>query len=194
VDYQAGEIYHIFNQGNNREKIFFKEENYLFFLKKVRVNLLPYTDVLAYCLMPNHFHLLVSLKKSAIQKSIILKPNSDGENVYQQNISNSIAILLRSYTRAINKQENRTGSLFRKNTKIKNTFQEGFLTEKQGNSLSKNDNYVKICFDYIHNNPTKARLVNKKEDWIYSSYRDYYGFRNGTLCNKDLARELGLIL
>jgi len=28
------------------------------------------------------------------------------------------------------------------------------------------------------------------EDWEYSSFKDYCGFRNGTLCNKELATQL----
>jgi hypothetical protein len=36
----------------------------------------------------------------------------------------------------------------------------------------------------------KAGLVNKMEDWNYSSFKDYIGTRNGTLCNKNLAFQL----
>ena len=43
---------------------------------------------------------------------------------------------------------------------------------------------------YIHQNPMKANLVKKMEDWDYSSFKDYCGLRNGTLCNKELAVQL----
>jgi len=56
--FESGHIYHIYNQGNNRQRIFFKRENYLFFLEKIKNHVLPYADILAYCLMPNHFHLM----------------------------------------------------------------------------------------------------------------------------------------
>jgi putative transposase len=36
----------------------------------------------------------------------------------------------------------------------------------------------------------KANLVRKMEDWDYSSFKDYGGLRNGTLCNKELAARL----
>ena len=36
----------------------------------------------------------------------------------------------------------------------------------------------------------KARLVKKLKDWEYSSFKDYCGYRDGTLCNKELARQL----
>ena len=50
---EQGNIYHIYNQGNNRQLIFFKDKNYLFFLKKIRKELIPFMDFLAYCLMPS---------------------------------------------------------------------------------------------------------------------------------------------
>jgi hypothetical protein len=52
----------IYNQGNNRQKIFFKK-NYLFFLNKIREHILPYANILFWCLMPNHFHLMVHVNK-----------------------------------------------------------------------------------------------------------------------------------
>ncbi|MDA3905864.1 MAG: hypothetical protein PF484_07300, partial [Bacteroidales bacterium] len=59
MQFDEGYIYHIYNQGNNRQRIFLNRENYLFFLKKVKNYVLPYADILAWCLMPNHFHFLV---------------------------------------------------------------------------------------------------------------------------------------
>ncbi len=47
--------------------------------------------------------------------------------------------------------------------------------------------YAITCFNYIHQNPLKAGLVDKIEDWYFSSYRYYAGFRNGTLINRQLA-------
>jgi len=58
MDFDKGHLYHIYNQGNNQQMIFFNKENYLFFLKKIRIHVLPFADILAWCLMPNHFHLM----------------------------------------------------------------------------------------------------------------------------------------
>jgi len=44
---EKGDIYHIYNQGNNKQKIFFDRENYLFFLKKIKTYILPYGDIIA---------------------------------------------------------------------------------------------------------------------------------------------------
>ena len=156
-------LYHIYNQGNNRDIIFFQEKNYIYFLKKVRIHLLTHLEIFAYCLMPNHFHFLAKTRTDFDQKKF----------------TNSLRTLLSSYTKAINKQKNRTGSLFRQNTKIINI------------SDSKDEQYYgQYCFQYIHQNPLKSGLVKKMNDWKYSSYSDYTGLQNGTLCNKSIAREM----
>lgn len=54
--------YHIYNRGVNHSNIFLTKRNYYFFLEKVKQYLLPYADIVAYCLMPNHFHLLILVK------------------------------------------------------------------------------------------------------------------------------------
>lgn len=36
----------------------------------------------------------------------------------------------------------------------------------------------------------KFIMFTTGKDWIYSSFQDYYGYRNGNLCNKKIAREL----
>lgn len=55
-------FYHIYNRGNNKEKIFYKDSNYIFFLQKFDSYLSPYLDLYSYCLLPNHFHLLIKTK------------------------------------------------------------------------------------------------------------------------------------
>lgn len=67
MKFQTGYIYHIYNQGNNREKIFLNRENYLFFLKKINEYVLPFSDILAWCLMPNHFHIMALVKNLDIE-------------------------------------------------------------------------------------------------------------------------------
>lgn len=95
-----------------------------------------------------------------------------GDIGVMQPLTRSIAILVSSYAKAINKQQRRTGSLFQQKTKAK------LLTE------SKNTDYPFICFHYIHQNPLKAGLVKQLEDWEFSSFRDYAGLRNGALVDK----------
>lgn len=62
----VGQIYHALNRGNRRDTIFRKDGNYEAFervldegLEKVLVNRL------AYCLMPNHWHLVLKPREDA---------------------------------------------------------------------------------------------------------------------------------
>jgi REP element-mobilizing transposase RayT len=67
----TGEYYHLYNRGNNRQAIFFERENYLYFLRQFRYFVAAETaDVVAYCLMPNHYHLLVYLCEDGLSKAM----------------------------------------------------------------------------------------------------------------------------
>jgi len=67
MTFEPHAFYHVYNRGINREAVFFNRENYLFFLRKIRKYLCPCCDVVAYCLMPNHFHLLLHTDKRVLQ-------------------------------------------------------------------------------------------------------------------------------
>ncbi|MGB0430889.1 MAG: transposase [Bacteroidia bacterium] len=162
-------IYHIYNQGNNREKVFFQERNYTYFLEKVKVQIQKHADILSYCLMPNHYHFLVHTKESAAKT---VKVGS----VEMPEILNAIRNFQSTYTKGINKQESRSGALFRPKAKLK-------IVE------SADENYPFIAFHYIHQNPLKAGLVSKLEDWPYSSFNEYYKGIEG-ICNTMLAQEI----
>ncbi len=196
MDFESGHIYHILNQGNDRKLIFFKSENYLFFLNKIKTHIAPYADILAWCLMPNHFHLMVRVSTIHQMTSSHQMNTKPQMNSFTQ----SIAIRLRSYTRAINIQENRSGSLFKPHTKAEcltriDGLTPSFYNTEFGTKINipnPEKEYPQICFNYIHNNPVKAGLVKQPEDWEFSSYRDYCGLRNGKLVNKSRAKEFGL--
>jgi len=96
-------------------------------------------------------------------------------------ISKAIAVLLRSYTRAIQKQEHFTGSLFQQKTKARKLYDE---------TLNYTISALLICIHYVHQNPVRAKLVLSMEDWEFSSYRDYANLRTGSLCNKMLGYAL----
>jgi REP element-mobilizing transposase RayT len=170
MQFEIDNIFHIYNQGNNKQKIFHSDENYLYFLKLYRKFVLPHSDLLAYCLMPNHFHFLVNTNS---QSTKIRKVGS----LNLSELSNGIRMLLSSYSLAINKQEKSTGSQFRQKTQAK------LLKIEEVN-------YPYMCFQYIHQNPLRAGLVKQMEDWKYSSFNDYIKIRNGNLCNQILAKNL----
>lgn len=205
MDLEQGKLYHIFNQGNNHRKIFFERDNYLFFLKKLNTYILPYADVLAWCLMPNHFHLLVLVKNEelAISKlncssqGVTLSETLTKRTEKTRTFNESIGIMLRSYTRAINKQKGFSGSLFRAETKAecincKKGITPSFFIQN-GVTLINNqpleNQYPQICFDYIHQNPVKANLVKTETDWEFSSALDYTNLRKGKLINKEVAKN-----
>jgi putative transposase len=176
MNFREDNLYHIFNQGNNKQQIFFEPEDYLIFLRKWRLLVSAYSETIAYCLMPNHFHFMVYLD-NRINNRI-----KQGDLILDH-VTNGIRKLLSGYTRIINAKYGRSGSLFRQKTKYK-CLSDMYLK----NSISSSTvNYYENCFNYIHQNPIKARLVNNLEEWEYSSFKDYAGLRNGSLCNKKLA-------
>jgi len=71
---EYGEYYHIYNRGNNREDVFFEERNYRHFLSLYAKYILPNADTYAYCLLRNHFHLLVRILTQEEQTLGFLKP------------------------------------------------------------------------------------------------------------------------
>lgn len=168
MHFEEDHIYHVFNRSN--EKVFFSADNYLFFIGKTRKLIHPVCDILAWCLMPNHFHFLIQTSGMASNYT------KEKHRPSTQVLSKNFGTLLSSYTQAINKRHKRRGKLFSHNTKAKQ------ITHR-GNS------YIINCFHYIHQNPVDAGLVIRPEDWKYSSYLDYAGLRNGTMCNRELAVE-----
>ena len=215
MNFEKGYIYHIYNQGNNQHKIFFNQKNYLFFLKKIKTYVTSYADILAWCLMPNHFHLMVLVREvelaasqgltvSTTSQGLTLSTTSQGLTSSQtlttrkrRTLNDSIGIMLRTYTRAINKQENFSGTLFRKETKAEcvncpSGVSPSFITKNDVsiiNIQNPEHQYPQICFNYIHQNPVKANLVKKATDWEFSSALDYSGLRTGKLVNKKVASK-----
>jgi len=205
MHFEKDNIYHIYNQGNNKQKIFFNRENYLFFLRKIKIHVLPYADIFAWCLMQNHFHLMVLVNEVELEISfgriaIGGATPSRTPNSNSCSLQKSIGILLASYTRAINKQNGSSGSLFRSKTKAEclneiNGITPSFYNTNAGTIMHVDNpekQYPNICFNYIHQNPVNAGLVKYETEWEYSSAIDYSGLRAGTLINKEKARKYGI--
>ncbi|MCR4439385.1 MAG: transposase [bacterium] len=92
--FAPGNYYHLYNRGVSRQNIFFSDENFLFCTRLIekyaRAHLIA---VIAYCLMPNHYHLLV---------------RQDG----QAAVSRFISVVFNTYVQAVNRQLGRSGTLF----------------------------------------------------------------------------------
>ena len=185
MHFEPDQIYHVYNRGNNKTRIFFDQSNYLYFLRKVRSKWLLYCDLFCYCLMPNHFHFMLQSNKRGCETSLV-----KGRSTGLQNLSRFVGHTLSSYTQAINIQNNTTGNLFQKKTKAK-----CLTDDEMRNAGYIVQDYPVNCFNYIHSNPLKAGLVKDPKDWPYSSWLDYYGNRSDGLCNKELAMaKLGMSL
>jgi len=134
--------YHIYNRGNNYEKIFFEEMNYHFFLKKYEHYISDYADTLSYCLLNNHFHLVIKTKNNPIAPQKIL--------------SEQFRKFFISYTMAVNKRYKRSGNLLLRNFKRKKVDTESYLK--------------KIIY-YVHFNPAKHGITENYQEYKYSSYK-----------------------
>jgi len=170
MNFYPTQLFHIFNQGNNRETLFYDDHNYHYFLWKMKAHLLPFGDLIAYCLMPNHFHWLFYVRNIEITRKEYwshldgietLRRKSKGET----NVWESIQRRQKGYTRALNKERGRTGSLFRHRCKAKDGW---YHLEKKGHQLREvdkfnlNNRYAKTCMRYIHKNPEEANSQNLK--------------------------------
>ncbi|MEO7306407.1 MAG: hypothetical protein ABIR78_12440 [Ferruginibacter sp.] len=180
MHFEKDQVYHVYNRGNNKQTIFFTDANYLFFLQKIKAEWKQYCEILCYCLMPNHFHFMLVPNESGCDKIVL-----GDKSTYLQNLSKAIGKTLSSYTKAINLQNGTTGNLFQKKTKAKCLTEDNRII-----SSFTNHDHLLTCFHYIHQNPKEAKLVTHLKDWQYSSYPDYYDFRNGTVCNKILALQV----
>ncbi len=143
LDY--GKFYHIYNRGNNRENVFIEERNYAYFLKLYTHYIQPIADTFAYCLLHNHFHLLVRIKDlTGFEDLSGLKETSQ----YFSNLFNA-------YAKAINKAYQRTGALF----------QRPF-----GRIEVTSEAYFLVLVAYIHQNPQRHGFVEDFRSWPHSSY------------------------
>lgn len=157
--------YHIYNRGNNRQTVFFEADNYLYFLRGIKKYLLPIADMIAYCLMPTHYHLMVQVKDLGNQTSEVSKTSE---------VSSAMQKLSISYTKAINKRFERVGSLFQGAYQVK--------------PITNSKHLLHLC-RYIHANPVKDELIDDPEEWPYSNYLEWIGKRDGKLIDRDFVQS-----
>ena len=143
--FEAGCYYHIYNRGNNCENIFIEEKNYSYFLQLLRKYILPVADIYCYCLLKNHFH-------------IVLKIKDDLPENFESKIYLPFSNLFNSYTKSINKSYQRNGSLFQEHLKrIKIS----------------DENYLKQLIIYVHLNPIKHNFSGNFQRYKNSSFLAY---------------------
>ena len=167
-----GTFYHIYNRGNNRENIFIEKKNCDYFLDKYFLHTNKVVDTAAYCLLKNHFHLLVRIKEENEIKQIKGLENKITENIYEF-VSQQFSNFFNSYTKSVNKKYNRTGSLFNKPFRRK---------------IVESDNYLNQVIAYIHLNPENHKFIDNFRDYPYSSYHEILSSENNRL-KKNLALD-----
>jgi putative transposase len=102
-----GTFYHIYNRGNNHENIFVRERNYAYFLELWWKHVSPVADTCAYCLLRNHFHIVVYIKNREE-----LTTDLSGFNKKIKQPSQYFSNFFNAYARGVNIAVQRTGALF----------------------------------------------------------------------------------
>jgi len=149
-------FYHIWNRGNNRENLFYTPANYEYFLRMYAEFLDPVAETYAFCLLPNHFHLLIRTKPLLVSPEGETNKKPEGETSRKSNpVSREFQRLFTAYSQAINIQQHRTGSLFQKPYK-----------RLEVKSVKQLVNLV----HYIHTNPQKHGITDDFRDYPWSSY------------------------
>ncbi|WP_312752075.1 hypothetical protein [Epilithonimonas hominis] len=149
---------------------FFEEDNYRYFLNLILKYISPISDVYAYCLLKNHFHLLIRIKSEQEINTTDFKFSTIEESK-SIDPSKQFSQFFNAYTKAINKCYNRTESLLEKPFKRKRITEESFL---------------KQVILYIHNNPVKHGLTNNVKDYKWSSYNSILSSKNSKLKRKEV--------
>lgn len=179
---EPNQLYHIYNQGNNQQRIFFRLENYDYFLRLFQKHISPHCDLLAYCLMPNHFHFLIGTTEQSVHKRKL-------GQIEITNLAFGFKTLLSSYAQAINKQEGQSGSLFRQKTKAKCVTQPDPGPEPVKGIRLPFDHPTRVLH-YIHTNPVRSGLVKNPEDWPFSSFREHQRIKQISFCNPERVKEV----
>jgi len=102
-------LYHITSRGNDRKLIFLANDDYMMFLRLLKQTLQRYNWLCyAYCLMPNHYHLLIETPDA--------------------NVSAGMRYLNSVYTQKFNQSNDRVGHIFQGRFKAILVEKENYLT------------------------------------------------------------------
>ena len=169
MEFQEDFLYHVYNQSNADFTLFRDADDYQLFLGKIERWITPNCDLLAYCLMPNHYHFMIQANKRSLKKR---KLGMIGIN----ELSNGLRLLQSQFAQEYNEKYHSRGSVFRPKVKSK------LLDDESGN-------YVLNCFYYILQNPVKARLCQDAFGWEYSSAKSMLESTNSHLINKEVLMQ-----
>lgn len=168
-----GCYFHIYNRGVNGEGIFKEKRNYYHFLEKYKFYCGDILKTLAYCLLKNHFHLLVRIKENAEV------PRRDGkEGMFRLNASKQLGHFFNPYAQSINKAYNRTGPLF------ESPFERKLVDD---------ESYMKSMIFYCHRNAVRHEFVNDLREWEYSSYHSVLANDKNIVAVDEVIKRFGSV-
>jgi putative transposase len=187
ADFEEEGIYHIYNRTNNKEPLFLNDENRFFFLRKYKELLSPFADTFCWCLLTNHFHLLIKMKSyKSIVAFLTTKPPTELTITEKRFIENKITFselaeqtfkrFFQSYALAFNKMHNRQGNLFYKPFKRI--------------SIDKNAQFT-MAIIYIHANAMKHGLVKNFTEYLWSSWHTIISSKPTALLRKEVIEWFG---
>jgi putative transposase len=144
-----GETYHIYNRGTNRQALFLSGKHFEKFMQQLGWHIAPIARIYAYCLMGNHFHLVVQIRDEPVGQ--LFAPLRQFPRIRSQSFSN----LFNAYAKWFNIREGRSGSVF------EHPFHRLVVTD---------DLYFRQLICYVHQNPVRHGFVKDCSDWPWSSY------------------------
>lgn len=171
-----GNYYHIYNRGNNKETIFKEERNYYHFLNLWKKYIFPFAATYCYSLLPNHFHSFIKVRWSEEIKNNYQLPDETSEDAIEKFISKSFSNFFNAYSKAINKNYNRTGSLFQERFRRKEIDSDIYFTE--------------LIF-YIHGNSQHHGLTGDFRNDRFSSYQSILSNKSTLLQRKEILNWFG---
>ena len=212
IPLESGKYYHIYNRGINGTNLFFEERNYLYFLQKYSFYMDEVLETFAYCLLGNHFHLLVRVKEMSgfeINEGLTNFKSSDDLTSFKnskdltgfknsedltgfKNLSGLNANKgLHSPDRLVSKK---FSDLFNSYTKSINKSQSrtgGLFETPFKRKLVNSETYFTQLIWYIHFNPQKHGFVNDFKDYPYSSYHGHISNKSTKLAKQQVIEWFG---
>lgn len=183
---EEGFTYHIYNRGAGKNDLFFSEMDYHDFLSKYIYYLYISAETYAYCVLRNHFHVLIRVRTIDEQEEIFssVKEKFPEGTFYGDCFdapkpflaSKQFSHLMNSYTKSLNSRNNRTGTL------VEGTFKrKKVIDERHFNHLT--------C--YIHRNPIHHGIIKDYSEYRFSSYNMILSERNTFLERAKLITQFG---
>jgi REP element-mobilizing transposase RayT len=141
-----GQYYHVFNHANGGDDLFVDMDDYSQFLLYLQQNALPWLRILAWCLLKNHFHLIIQVRKES--------EVPDSRNINAA-VGEAFRLAFSLYAQEFNQRHDRGGSLFKKR------FRHVWIDQPE---------YLYQAVHYVNRNAAHHGLAASIADWRWSSF------------------------